>query len=256
VTCPQLVDSGVYVLGALPPAQRLTYERHLVTCAECRAEVGDLAVLPGLLGRLDEPSVTAVTDNDQVPPSVLTGALWRVRRQRRTRRFAAGLVAAGVACVALIAGIALPNGAEQLASPRPSVPVTTAPPTGSAPPTSTSPTPSGPTQLEQHKMTPVGSPGSVTANVAFRSLSTGTEVDLTCWYGSTSEAAHYHGGSASFSLFVIPRGGGKAAWLRSWTARPGDMARLPAVSPWPLSKFDRIELRNSAGKTLLVYSPA
>ena len=56
MTCPQLVDSGVYVLGALPPAQRLAFEAHMAQCDECRSEVNELAVLPGLLARVDAAS--------------------------------------------------------------------------------------------------------------------------------------------------------------------------------------------------------
>lgn len=73
MTCPRIVDSGVYVLGALAPGQRLEFERHMASCEECRAEVNDLAVLPGLLGRLDEESVV---DTSQLPsmPNVLPGS--------------------------------------------------------------------------------------------------------------------------------------------------------------------------------------
>ena len=54
--CDRVVDSGVYVLGALPPAERTAFEAHLAGCAVCRDEVADLAGLPGLLGRLDAPA--------------------------------------------------------------------------------------------------------------------------------------------------------------------------------------------------------
>jgi anti-sigma factor RsiW len=51
--CTQTLEVGAYVLGALVPAEREAFERHLAECAICRDEVADLAVLPGLLGRLD-----------------------------------------------------------------------------------------------------------------------------------------------------------------------------------------------------------
>ena len=87
MTCPQLVDSGVYVLGALSPAQRVAFERHMATCAECQAEVNDLAVLPGLLGRLDEPTVVATAEICRRRRSS-PACVRRVRRQRRGRRVA------------------------------------------------------------------------------------------------------------------------------------------------------------------------
>ncbi|ATL71219.1 anti-sigma factor family protein [Nocardia terpenica] len=51
-----------YVLGALDRAQRLEYEAHLQTCPTCRAAVADLAVLPGLLGRVDTDVALALSD--------------------------------------------------------------------------------------------------------------------------------------------------------------------------------------------------
>jgi len=53
VRCIETVEAGAYVLGALAPADRSAYERHLANCARCREEVAQLAGLPGLLGRLD-----------------------------------------------------------------------------------------------------------------------------------------------------------------------------------------------------------
>src|SRR5258705_1151616 len=57
--CEHLHDSAVYVLGALSPPEREAYERHLVDCADCRAEVAEFADLPGLLGRLDPATAEA-----------------------------------------------------------------------------------------------------------------------------------------------------------------------------------------------------
>src|SRR4051794_34167758 len=101
MTCPQLIDSGAYVLGALPPANRAAYERHLPGCAECRAEVSEMAGLPGLLGRLDPGAVPGSPTLDPAPPSVVAGALVRVRRQRQRRRLVASFAALAIAAVAL-----------------------------------------------------------------------------------------------------------------------------------------------------------
>ncbi|NQE89246.1 anti-sigma factor family protein [Nocardia terpenica] len=56
-----------YVLGALDRAERLEYEAHLQTCSTCRAAVADLAVLPGLLGRVDTDVALALTDPTDPP---------------------------------------------------------------------------------------------------------------------------------------------------------------------------------------------
>lgn len=43
---------AAYVLGALPPSERLEYEDHLTYCSTCRTSVVELAGLPGLLARV------------------------------------------------------------------------------------------------------------------------------------------------------------------------------------------------------------
>ncbi len=52
MTCAHDVNVGAYVIGALAPAERAGFERHLVDCPSCRASIHELAALPGLLGRL------------------------------------------------------------------------------------------------------------------------------------------------------------------------------------------------------------
>ena len=41
---------GVYVLGAIDPAERALVDAHLVTCRDCRDELAGLAGLPALGG--------------------------------------------------------------------------------------------------------------------------------------------------------------------------------------------------------------
>jgi predicted lipoprotein with Yx(FWY)xxD motif len=67
---PQL---GVYLTGAIDPADRVVVVRHLAACADCRAELAGLAGLPALLRR---PQVQAAaqeppTDNT-VPDNTVT----------------------------------------------------------------------------------------------------------------------------------------------------------------------------------------
>ena len=42
---------GVYLTGAIGPAERAAVVRHLAGCADCRAELAGLAALPALLRR-------------------------------------------------------------------------------------------------------------------------------------------------------------------------------------------------------------
>jgi anti-sigma factor RsiW len=59
--CAQL---GIYLFGAITPADRVTVVRHLATCPPCRDELAGLAALPGLLIR---PPVAAAAFDDDDP---------------------------------------------------------------------------------------------------------------------------------------------------------------------------------------------
>jgi predicted anti-sigma-YlaC factor YlaD len=58
-TCADTTLSlGVYLLGALDPAERGAVDAHLADCASCRAELGELAALPSMLSQLSIDDVT------------------------------------------------------------------------------------------------------------------------------------------------------------------------------------------------------
>lgn len=240
MSCPKLVESGVYVLGALPPGQRLDYERHLSTCAECRTEVGDLAVLPGLLGRLDQASVAALTEGDiappTLPPTMLPVALGRMRRGRRTRRYAAFAGALAAACAALVIGLTIPPNASGVLA------------NGGPTPSATDSNPAPVT----HAMTSVGGQSEITAQVALVATKGGTRVDVSCTYLGT-------GASESpvppwFSIYVYPSSGGPAQEIGTWSARPGETTPVPGMTSWPIGRLSRVELRAQDGTPLLRYN--
>jgi anti-sigma factor RsiW len=112
---------GVYVLGAIEPADRAQVDEHLATCAECREELASLAGLPALLRRVptaeaerlavadQADSATDGTPRDDLLPSLLA----RTAQTRRVRRWRELAAAAAVAVLALGAGAA---GASVLGS--------------------------------------------------------------------------------------------------------------------------------------------
>ena len=99
---------GVYVLGAIDPAERALVDAHLATCRDCRDELAGLAGLPALLARVNPDEVSRICPDDAVrtiaderPPQELLGTVLDLAeaRRRRTRwRFLA--VAAAVAVMA------------------------------------------------------------------------------------------------------------------------------------------------------------
>jgi len=94
-------ELGVYLLGAIEPAQRGLVDRHLAACAPCRAELAGLAELPALLRRVPveearqlPPDATALTPGPSLP--VLAARVSGIRR-RRWRLTAAAALTTGFA---------------------------------------------------------------------------------------------------------------------------------------------------------------
>src|SRR5436190_6533524 len=59
---------GVYLTGAIDPADRAVVVRHLAACAGCRAELAGLAALPGLLRRPPvHAAAQALGEDDPAP---------------------------------------------------------------------------------------------------------------------------------------------------------------------------------------------
>jgi Putative zinc-finger len=100
---------GVYVLGAIDPAERALVDAHLVTCRDCRDELAGLAGLPALLARVNPDEISRIRADDTVqagtddqPPEELIGTVLDLTqaRRRRTR----WRVLAAAAAVLVIAG--------------------------------------------------------------------------------------------------------------------------------------------------------
>jgi anti-sigma factor RsiW len=91
-TCAHIrLELGVYLLGAIEPAQRAIVDRHLAACRSCRAELAGLAGLPSLLRRVPPDAVSQqVADGDQpMREAPLNAVLARVTASRRRRKLRA-----------------------------------------------------------------------------------------------------------------------------------------------------------------------
>jgi hypothetical protein len=109
------VSLGVYVLGAIDPAERAMVDSHLAGCRDCRDELAGLAGLPALLARvsMEEAVALAATGGPPVmeeqgyPPQELAASvadLTAARRRRRTWREAGLAVAAAFIIAAGVLG--------------------------------------------------------------------------------------------------------------------------------------------------------
>jgi hypothetical protein len=100
---------GVYVVGAIDPAERAVVDSHLEQCRDCREELAGLAGLPALLGRVPLADAErmaeggyGIPDMEEPPAELLRGLLSRVAARRRGRRWRSVLGLA--AAVAIAAG--------------------------------------------------------------------------------------------------------------------------------------------------------
>jgi hypothetical protein len=133
VSCFQTTSLGAYLLGALDPAERSVFERHLNTCQVCREELIRLAPLPGLLGQVtladleqpfDDPDPY---DNQPLPPLAVVRPAPEPEPKKPRRALV--LVGAGLVLVLLVlGGMFLPRVVEGGAVRAEPTPTSTAPP--------------------------------------------------------------------------------------------------------------------------------
>ncbi len=225
--CTQTVETGAYVLGALPPVERSAYEQHLTACAECRDQVAELAGLPGLLGRLDAHTASSIGRPEGAPPALLDRVLASAQTERLRRRrrgwWERGLTLATAAALALVVGL----GVSTMSVPAPPAPVMAA-------------------------MSPVDMDEPVTALVAYwpDPKGGGTEIRLSCAYAT--EPGPAHGGSVRLDLWIFPRDGGAGRSVWYWDAGPGDRDTFWAETDLRPDQIGRLEIREG-DVVLLTY---
>jgi anti-sigma factor RsiW len=110
---------GVYVLGAIDPAERGLVDAHLATCRDCRDELAGLAGLPALLARVNPDEISRICADDTVspvatgwPPEELLGTvlgLAEARRRRNRWRYLSAAAAVVAIAAGLFAGLSSAN---------------------------------------------------------------------------------------------------------------------------------------------------
>jgi len=101
--CSRLrISLGVYVLGAIEPAERALLDEHLGVCGRCRDELASLAGLPALLSRVGEEQLAQL---GPPPEELLEPLLAQATREIRTRRRRnVGLLIAAAAALVIATG--------------------------------------------------------------------------------------------------------------------------------------------------------
>lgn len=240
MSCGFTYDDGSYILGALAPAERADYEKHLPTCAMCREAVAQLAVLPGLLGRLDPATAApSVTAPPTLLPRVLTAAATRRRAQRRRELRSRVAVGMAAAVVAVSVGFGVHFAEQQPASQPISEP--TVQPSYPAPPI---------VMTAMHQ-TSTSTPLPIDAEVALVKADdgAGTWVAMRCYYEQGPV------GSWQVRLVVFPVSGEEAEQIGTWQAKSGQAIELNTLTHLAPTEIARVELQSAGGRTLLWWTP-
>ena len=229
---------GAYVLGALSPAERRSFEQHLDGCSACTRAVGELAGLPGLLARVDPEALEALepagpaggADGGRVPPGppvppTLLHALVSVVRRRLGRRTLRTATLAAAAAVVVALGVGAATGLVG----------TDAPPAGS---------PKAGVAAAGTPMVPQGY-APMQARVALAGVAWGTRLDLTCSYATATT-----GQPATYVLVVRTRDG-RSEQVATWRAVPGRTMRLSAATSARRADISSVEVRTASGRAVL-----
>ncbi|GAA4779794.1 zf-HC2 domain-containing protein [Actinomycetospora chlora] len=215
MTCPHRFDVGVYVLGALEPAEREGFESHLPGCADCRRSLGEVAGLPGLLARVPDPERAAHPE----PPDLLDGVLHRVRRRRRT-----GWALAAVAVVVALLG----GGAIGW----------TVPPDATAP------------AVREVALPPVGA--SETSGLAgLTAKPWGTAISLSCLYHGAERPPAAPDAARTTYVLVVRGPDGREEQVARWSPPPGQDVVVAAATDLTPDRVRGLEVRTADGATVM-----
>jgi hypothetical protein len=215
---------GVYIVGAIEPADRSVVDSHLGYCHDCREELAGLAGLPALLRRVplaDAEALASVgaraNDTYEAEPELLNSLLRQVTAVRRTRRLR------GVFALAAALAVAVGGGA-----------------------------------VVSRTLAPQSSQGPIAEMDSAHASKNG--LGATVWYGrnnwGTTMSVQVTGvrPGTECQFWVLTRTG-KLALIGSWAARPwGD--RQPYLIDAPLPTANVAGFVIKSGHTVLLRIPA
>lgn len=224
--CGHAHEDGAYVLGALSPADRKAFERHLPGCTSCQQSIRQLAGLPGLLARVPVEVFEDPHHQPPVPDTLLPSLLRRARQTQRRRMYVvAGVAAAAVTAVAI--GTAVVTNTDE------------------GPP-SASPT-VAPRTAAPEQFTSIGAQ-PISGWVSLTPVQWGTRLDLNCTYAI--EGPGYSAKNWTYSM-VVTHADGSTEEVTSWKALPGKTIHVSAGTAAALDDISNVTIQASDGRTVL-----
>ena len=228
--CAFAHDDAAYVLGALSPAERLEFERHLAGCDECSRSVRSLAGMPGLLD-LADAGVLENPPTDPPLPATLLPSLHRAVDARRRRRTVA--IAGLAASAAAVAALSIPMVLDH----------------DDAPPVTGPSTSSPSSKVETLTMAPLGE-SPIQATLGLEPVTWGTRMLLTCTYDTAWMDDVELPDEVDYLLFVTTREG-RTEQVGSWRSVDGTTMRVPAATSVVRDDIATVEVRTADGRVVL-----
>jgi len=216
---------GVYVVGAIEPAERSVVDGHLSYCHDCREELAGLAGLPALLRRVPLADAERLAAGDQQAgnvddprPELLDSLLSRVTAQRRTRRLRSVFAIAA----ALLIAAGGTGAVTHALAPRPA---------------------GGPSALTDVAHARAG---TVSAVVRYGDSTWGTQM----WVRASGIRA-----GTTCKFWVLTTNGRRL--VGGWTVGPGDYRIwYPADSPVPATRVKGFEITSGSAVVLRIPAPS
>lgn len=230
---------AAYILGALTPAERRAFERHLSECPHCAAAVAELAGMPGILGMVNADEASAAVGAGDSPhthahhPTELQRLAAGARSARHRTRRLLGAVAAVAAVVLVAVGVGLGG-------------IVLAPRLGEA-----APSPSGTAPADVIELTPLAS-AALTAELTVTPKKWGTLLAWECRYGESAWTDPGGGpvDPLQYALYVTEADGTETA-VATWRAAGERAGGLTAATSIPADGIRSIEIRTVPGNTTL-----
>jgi hypothetical protein len=214
MTGPLCHDDAAYVLGALSPSERRSYELHLNDCATCQRSVRDLAGLPGLLSRVAPGDFDS--EGQRPPATLLPGLVEAVNRRRARRRWLSGALAVGAALTALAVALGVQG------------------------PTEISPSAGG------MALSPV-TESAISARAQLREEPWGTQIALTCSYDRSSPYAR----SGQMYALVVVDDAGRSRQIATWKVVSDAASTVTGSVGWDRTDIAEVEIRTLDGSPVL-----